>query len=121
MDGEALRRAWENRQRRPAARPLGELLLDVAARLGKVEGQKDRRLRAVWQRALPNALVGRAWLLRVDGPDVYVGVCDASYRFEVERVVGPEFLREAREAFPNWKLGRVRVVLEGGPDTGRCG
>ena len=118
MDTEALRRSWENRQRRPRARRLGELLLDVAAHIGKEEGRKDRELRALWQRVLPNALVGRARFLHVRGSDVHIAVCETSYRFEVERVVGPDFLREAGTAFPTWKLKRVRVVLEDGPEAG---
>jgi hypothetical protein len=118
VDDHTLKQAWQNRQRRWPFRTIGELAGRVVPERHRSARQEANAVEQIWQRVLPEALIGRAALAGVQNGRLCVIAGDVGSKFELERVVGPAFLEAVRKDCPACGVTQVHVVLQRPSETG---
>lgn len=113
MDDRRLQNVWNSRQRRARARLLGEVVQEIAATTVSPEGQHRGQLVELWREIAPTALVNEAGPVGMSRGVINMVALNTAVRFEVERELGPEFLRSVQRRFPRWGATEVRVKLRG--------
>lgn len=112
MNDRQLHQAWKNRQRPRRVRTVGELVSRLFPAVDPTGARRVAELEPLWLREVPVALQGSTWLMRYESGCLYIAASDSGSRFEVERVVGPRFLRAVQAVYPEWGVRRFRVILQ---------
>ncbi len=69
------------------------------------------QIEPLWQRVVPAEWRQEAWLTCLESGCLHVAVRDAAYRFEFERVIGPQLLRAVQMTYPKWGVRQLRVTV----------
>ncbi|MBN1342006.1 MAG: DUF721 domain-containing protein [Phycisphaerae bacterium] len=112
MDDDTLQRIWEARQPTRRYRTIGELVSRLFPRDSNEASPREAFVTAIWHTLAPPELWQSAHVRSVRRGTITLEVADAATRFEVERVLGPELVRQVRSVHSAWGPMRLRVALQ---------